>query len=69
MELNFILKIHFDGDFEGDKNTITVARNIMDALVLQVNTHGMAPEECDTFTTKLKLLSVENPKIWEENTF
>ena len=66
-EHNFNLKIEFESKIYSDEEIKEIMGKIINALVHEVEAgNGLAPEEADTFTTKV---TVKSDVIQEESTY
>jgi hypothetical protein len=55
--ITFSLTVEFADSIESSGYAREIADNIIDALVHEVNTGGIAPEDSETYTTGITLIS------------
>lgn len=57
-ELTFVVKIKFADEIVGKKNMLIVAENIAQAIDDATNGRGIAPEDCETYTTDVEVTAI-----------
>jgi uncharacterized surface protein with fasciclin (FAS1) repeats len=63
-KLTMVVTIEFNDSIDNDYEKTEVAQNVCDAIEYYAKTHGIAPEESETFT---KSINISNGNIFNIN--